>query len=329
MPLSCPGCGVSGWVDWNSLKNGIACPKCGCEFLIGRNGQVQSKADLPHRRFRCPRCRHAGAIPTRISSRGAACPACKLPLAPGPDGRLHAVEAAADLWSAAGEKAAQASARDRLVDRFVTSGGRIRASAIGLGGLLLFVVLLGGAIAMHWWFDQSCETLARQFVFACLSGQWDRAEQFMADDPVQKAHFARWRVRYFTSILDSHRPRGDRVRVDVLVMEERPDSRVLGVSMKSAFLGTRSMIQQWRLEDGRWQFDARQTVREPPRVGRSTAAQNAPAPLARLAGSRGNSAIAPRILSRSPRPLTTREKPAGHHTIFSASNTGPSTHVRL
>src|SRR5690606_25608474 len=54
--LSCPQCGHSGWTQWKKLRRGMRCPKCQCQFLLDRNGQILTEEELPQIKFSCPRC---------------------------------------------------------------------------------------------------------------------------------------------------------------------------------------------------------------------------------------------------------------------------------
>lgn len=258
--LDCPDCGVEGWVDWKSLKNGIGCPKCGCQFIIGRNGQVISRADMEHTRFTCPRCKHAEAIPTALCGRGSRCPKCELPIALGPDKKLHEAEVAAELWREKNAAAQKASFFDRLVERFHTKDGHVRSGLMVFSGLLLSAVLVVASMAAYSLFDNSPETMAHRFTRTCLSGDWDAAEDYLIDNDLQRAQFQMWRSRYFTSIIDKFRPAGDRVSINVETLNAAPASRVFRVTINSPFVGSRNYIEHWRQENGRWTFDVAETL---------------------------------------------------------------------
>jgi hypothetical protein len=260
MNLACPGCGAGGLVDWKSLKNGIGCPNCGCQFLIGKNGRVTTQSELPQARYHCPRCRQSGSIPSMLAVRGTHCSGCKLALVLGPDGRLYGERDAEEKWLVAGG-VRRRPAWDRLTARFrsLNSSGRwtiATASVVSLGAILICV-----GITLAGLFDSSPESLARKFAYTCLAGEWDRASEFFdEEDAVQQASFDRWRMIHFSSILDNHRPEGDAVAVTSQVIHQQGQVQLLLVTMKSKFFGVRTLVQQWRNDRETWTFDARATL---------------------------------------------------------------------
>jgi hypothetical protein len=102
----------------------------------------------------------------------------------------------------------------------------------------------------------------QRFTYTCLRGDWDAALEYLDDSAVQRVEFQRWRTQQFASILDKFRPSGDRVAVEVRLLKETDDLRLLAVTMSSAYLGSRSNVQWWRRSDGGWNFDAHQTLVE-------------------------------------------------------------------
>ncbi len=72
----------------------------------------------------------------------------------------------------------------------------------------------------------------------------------------------RWRSYHFTSILDTHRPRGDRVSVSVEPVSQDAQSYIAEVTLTSKVLGRRRHRQHWRKLDGDWQFDVLKTLHE-------------------------------------------------------------------
>jgi hypothetical protein len=258
--LDCPECGATGLVDWKSLNNGMGCPQCGCRFLIGRGGRVLSQADLPHVRYTCPRCKKSAAVPSMLAVRGIDCAGCELPLVLGPDQRLYSVAEADERWRSAGMASRRPSLADWLTKKFTKSDGRVRMPVVFSSAAALAVVVVFVIVTVVSMFDRSPETLARRFVQTCLTGDWDAATLFFGDDAVQQASFDRWRLHYFPSILDQHRPAGDKVDVTVRVLEDDANTRLFLVTLKSEFLGSRSQVQNWHLRDGQWLFDARGTL---------------------------------------------------------------------
>lgn len=262
--VACPKCGTLGWLKWTSLKYRIGCPKCRCAFSVGRNGQLQAQDDAPQVRYECPRCHQAGSLPKQLAVRGVECTACKLPLEPGPDRKLHEAKKAQELRRAAAREAKQTSTKEWMMNAFRDDTGRIRHFPILLGIAVAIALLIGGYMIVAPWFDASPGARARHFTYACLAGKWNDALGYMADDDVQRVQFDRWKVRYFPSILDKHRPKGDSVRITAETLEESPQACVLQVTMTSPAIGTRSHRQRWHYEEGKWRFDAHGTVSEIP-----------------------------------------------------------------
>jgi ribosomal protein L37E len=260
LALSCPNCGVTGWVKWSSLERGIHCPKCKCQFLIGRTGQIHDMRSLPKTRYTCPRCGKSGSIPATFVVQKSECTDCKLPLVAGPDQRLHGVKEAAALHKAA--QARRESYASWLHSNFRHSDGRLRVAHLLVASILLLAVTIGGALGIRSWLDGSPETLARRFTQRCLAGDFARAAGYLDDDDVQRIEFQRWQMRHFTSIISKYRPTGDRVAVDVHLLQEQGDQRTVRVELSSAFLGKRAIEQVWRKYDDAWRFDATATLRK-------------------------------------------------------------------
>jgi len=225
--------------------------------LVTPAGHVRPQAELPQIRFSCPRCHRSGSIPDLLTIGGAECLSCRLPLVRGPDQRLHGFKEAQALRRAATEPA---HGHGAAMGWFLYPNGSLRTSrALAVVAGVVVVLALTGWWARSW-FDVTPEGQARRFTYVCLAGRWDRAEGFLEDDAVQRAEFDRWRLRHFSSILDKHRPKGDRVDIAVEVVSESADARVFKVLMTSAFFGTRSLEECWRNAEGAWRFDARATL---------------------------------------------------------------------
>lgn len=259
--LACPQCGTQAWVEWQRLTRGLRCPKCRCQFLIGPQGKLLAQEDLPQTHYRCPRCGRSGSVPTMLSVRGAECLDCKLPLAPGPDQRLHGRQEAAALHRRAareaksprvGVPASLAAARQRM--------GKFGFAAAAAGALALLLGLTFFAIGG---LRSGADADATRFTHCLLAGDWDGAQRYVPDDEVERAEFERWRRRYFTSIVEKFRPKGDRVTVAVATLSESPDQRSLELEMASPFLGKRSHRQEWRLTEAGWRFSPVATLALP------------------------------------------------------------------
>jgi hypothetical protein len=260
LPIRCPQCGAAGLVNWTSLQNGIRCPQCDCEFVVAKGGNVVRLADMPHVRFACPRCHKSGRLPAPLAARRAKCPGCGLALARGPDQQLHGVAEAAEKRKAA-PPGPRRPWRDRPMARLLmTADGRLRrGAAVALAAVAITITVVGVAAAAVY-FNPSAETLAQRLVASCLDGGKDAGLEFVADDAVQLVELERWRKRHFTSIVDRHRPDGDRVRIVAVSLPDAGPHRVLAVTLRSPFLGSRNLIQYWRIDDGQWNFDARATL---------------------------------------------------------------------
>ncbi len=279
LSLTCPQCASSGWVEWHKLKRGLRCPKCRCEFLIDRTGQVLSQAEMRQVHFRCPRCNQSGSVPAALSIRKAECGACRLPLVSGPDNRLHGVEEVAAMRRAANMAAKQRKLKDRLAARFHTEDGQLRRWPVVYAVVLILVVLVLAGWGFSQLFDNSTTGRIRDFTQVCLAGKWKVAtREYLPDDAVQRAEFDRWRVRYFSSILDAHRPKDDEVEIEVEPIEAgQPQSpqQVFRVTLKSTFIGERSHEQVWRLEGEAWSFDVLATLARTDRLPRQNTPGNA------------------------------------------------------
>jgi len=260
LSLACPQCGVTGWVKWTSLARGIHCPKCQCEFLIAKNGQVASYRDLPQTRYSCPRCGKSGSLPTQLVVRKAECVDCKLPLMAGPDHQLHGVKEATAL-----RRVAEAQARDESYAAWLKANLRHGDGRIRRWRLLAIVCCLAVAVtlitaAVRSWLDDSVETAARRFTQACLADNRSGRKYLPEGDEVQRLEFDRWWTRHFASIEAKHRPKGDRVRVEVDPSADGSPLRTLKIHLTSEFFGTRTLEQIWREQNGLWTFDCSETL---------------------------------------------------------------------
>lgn len=256
LSIACPQCGVEGWVQWKDLRHGLRCPACHCHFLLNHSGKWQSLAELPQVRYTCPRCKQSGSLPSMLAVRQVECGMCGLRLARGPDQQFHEADEARQLHQAALEEARKPPAARLRGPSRSTGDGWLRKPATVWAALLLAGLLCIVALAVGLFGGHSPESRARAFTYSCLAGDWDRAHGYMADDAMQRSEFDRWRVRYFTSILDEHRPAGDSVRVTVQRTSGTAESCVLRVEMKSRFIGTRTHEQHWRKSGDQWFFDA-------------------------------------------------------------------------
>ncbi len=313
LPIRCPQCAMEGLVGWTSLQNGIRCPSCECEFLVARGGKVVRLADMPHVRYACPRCGKSGAVPAALGARKTKCPSCALPLARGPDQRLHGESEAAELWKNAAPTPRRASAVANVLARLTTADGRWRRVNVAVAATPVVVLALMGTFALGTWIDGSPETQARRFTATCLSGNKHTPLAFVEDDAVQHVELDRWKMRHFASIVDRHRPDGDRVAIDVKALADESGHRVLAVTMRSPFLGVRNQVQYWRESEGGWYFDSRATLAREDGVTESTPvtagrAMNARAPAGNLPRSR--TARSPAVDVR-PRGSTPGARPFG------------------
>jgi hypothetical protein len=261
VPLVCPQCEAKGFVQWSSLKNGIECPRCGCQFVITRDGRILAKNDLPHIRFACPRCGKSGAIPATISSKNAKCDSCKLPLALGPDQKFYGIKEATELRRAARQSSLRRAVREQFIERFLTNEGRVRWVALLLCIAIGCGALIGGGSVVWSLLDHSPAKMAHRFTVACLSGKRDIVRRYIEDDDIQRVELTRWQTLHFASILDRHRPPGDSVRIEVKPVEEDSSTQLFEVSLTSSFLGRRELRQYWYESDNRWLFDAKRTIR--------------------------------------------------------------------
>lgn len=259
IPVRCPQCREPGLVHLTRLQNGMKCPACDCHFIVGRDGQIRRVADLPHVRYSCPRCHQAGLVPAPLAARTAKCPHCRLPLARGPDHKLYGADEAAEMWRQNGGKTQRLSWSDRFGQFVTASDGRLRKQCVAAMALPAVVALWLAAWGLKTLLDFSLETRAAAFTYACLVGEEDGVLEYLEDDAVQYVELKRW-IRRFASILDRHRPAGDRVRVDVETVDSRPGRRVLLVTVRSEFLGARRHIQHWRQRNSRWLFDSLATL---------------------------------------------------------------------
>jgi hypothetical protein len=260
LSLVCPQCGAAGWTGLDGLKRGMRCPKCRCQFLVDSTGRLLREDQLNQVRYTCPRCRQSGTIPARLKVRKAVCGGCRLTLAAGPDEQLYGEKEAAQMRRAASAAAGQQRPGQRMAAKLTTADGRLHWLNVSLlaavvGGLLASSVLLLSRL-----FDSSTDTQVCSFTYTCLSGDWHEARIWLPDDAVQRAEFDRWRVRHFSSILDSLRPPGDRVEVEAALTRDESTRRVFHVSMTSPLLGTRSHDQHWVLVEGTWSFDPQNTL---------------------------------------------------------------------
>src|SRR5690606_31059568 len=141
--------------------------------------------------------------------------------------------------------AAAATWRGRMT-RLAYADGRLRVMNLALlaASLLCLAAAVIGAAGR--WLDPSIERHAISFTRTCLSGNWNRAHEYLEDNAVARTEFDRWRVRYFPSIIDRIRPDGDRVEIEARLLANAGSSAALLVTMKSPFIGTRSHEQHWK-----------------------------------------------------------------------------------
>jgi len=200
-------------------------------------------------RFACPRCGQSGLLLSAVAARDAECVSCNLPLFAGPDEHLHDSRELAEV-----KRHARAAAQAARATRGAASGeGRAR----GLRAVALACLALGGLAG--WWMFSSSESPdsdAERFTGLCLAGDWESAEEYLADDDFQRAEFRRWRILHFASIVDRLRPAGDRVLPLIEPVTETATSRVLDVALVSPFVGRRAHRQHWEKSADRWTFDA-------------------------------------------------------------------------
>jgi hypothetical protein len=225
---------------------------------------LQSDQNLPLVRFHCPRCHQAGTIPAEFRVRKARCGVCKLPLEAGPDDNLHGAKEATQMRRATAAAGLAATKTPSKFEQFFRSpNGNMRITNVVLVSIVavgLIASMMVGAGAL---FASTPEGEVRAFTCACLAGDWNAAEEFLPEnDDVARVEFERWRSFYFTSILDKHRPAGDKVSVTVEREGEDAASSSFVVTIKSKVIGQRILREQWRASDGRWRFDVVQTLAE-------------------------------------------------------------------
>lgn len=259
--LACPECGEQGWVPWKDLSFGLRCPKCACKFLLNRSGKLQSLAELPHISYTCPRCRQSGSLPEVLAVRAVECTTCKLPLVRNAENGFQPIEEPR-LPQMPGKSAVKTPVAGWSWESLVMDGnGKLRKANLCVAGLVVLAILWGGSRAVGRLFDSTPHNRARAMTYACLADDRDAAAAYLPDEPLQRVEFERWKVRYFPSILDKHRPGGDRVAIAVDTIRETPDACVLQVTMTSKFITKRACQQQWRKTGGVWQFDPVATLR--------------------------------------------------------------------
>jgi len=190
----------------------------------------------------------------------AECVVCTLPLVRGPDQRRHEIGEARQMQQAARLEGKKGGNR-WWEKHWMTDDGRLRKINVALAALLFLGLLCAGALAVGRLFDNSPESRVRAFTYMCLAGNQNGAIAYLPDDMVQCAEFDRWRTRYFPSILDEHRPAGDVVRIDVEMIGETPQTRVVRVTMTSRFMGKRAHEQRWQKTGDQWFFDPAITLK--------------------------------------------------------------------
>lgn len=258
--LACPQCGHSGWTQWKKLRRGMRCPKCQCQFLLDRNGQLMTEEELPQIKFSCPRCGQNGSIPKLFNVRKAACGVCKLQLVIGPDNQLHGADEVAKM-----RRAQNSAALEQKTKEYAAARGLPQAAPpanrkrIILAGAAAAVVV----VAAIWWMAGGASPGGRvsDFTATCLTGRWNDCYAYILDDDVAQIEFDRWRIRYFPSIVDKVRPKDDTVEIDVELLSETTDQRVFRVTLRSPFIGTRQHVQHWIASEGGWWFDPAETLR--------------------------------------------------------------------
>jgi len=257
--LACPQCDEIGWVEWKNLGRGMGCRRCGCRFQIGRDGHLCSQRQN-RLRYVCPRCAHRGALPFAQAVRGVECIACNLQLIRGPDNRFYGPEEWAHARQAAAKPkpvAVPGHAADRLRPR-----GRRRIAA----GFILLVLAMGAVLGRSLLGSSSPHAMVGRFSQACLAGDRSGASAFLEDDAVEQAEFTRWRIRYFASIERRFRPPGDKVAVDLTVLDEQPNRLTVEVKMTSPFFGERRHVQCWRQRGTSWRFAVAETLAQQDRA---------------------------------------------------------------
>lgn len=269
LALSCPKCGVTGWVKLTSLNHGIHCPKCKAEFMVGRTGQMVSLVDQPQTRFTCPRCGKSGSVPSNLGIRRAACASCKLPLVAGPDQKLHGVKEAEELNRQAIKAKPAATWRSWLEKEIGARSHRAQTLFVTGVVTLVLAALCGLGFAVAAILDDSPEKSVRRFTQLCLRDDGRAAGKLLVEDDIQKSQFERWQIMHFASIIDKHRPHGDSMKIEVEPRQVDGERGRFKVTLTSEFVGARSHEQVWRRQDGQWRFDAFATLGEPTRPART------------------------------------------------------------
>jgi hypothetical protein len=148
---------------------------------------------------------------------------------------------------------------------------RSRAKSQLVWMIVLAGLLGAGTLAVRGLMDDSPKGCVRRFTCNRLAGDWNEAEAYMPDGAVQRFEFERWRVRCFSSILDKHRPKGDTAAIEIEAISGTPRAGVFRVVMTSPSIGRRVHQQHREKIDGRWLFDAADTVRSHDRPEQSWA----------------------------------------------------------
>lgn len=257
--FSCPDCSTSCAVKWARLSHPISCRGCKGRFWIGRAGKLEAERMIRNVHFNCPRCKEVGNLSITQLSRGtASCGACGLELFTGPDGRLYT---AAELEAV--KKLHRDAPRNSDADWGAKSlPARLLGVPVVVAMSLCFVITLGLFLRSYLTPATPGETAAR-FTKVCLAGNWDAAAEYLVPGDDQLVQFRLWRLMSFASILDEHRPEGDKVAIETAVAS--PDAREtsIRVAMSSPFVGQRVLVQQWRREpNGELKLDAIATHRE-------------------------------------------------------------------
>ena len=120
--LNCPRCDSEGRVQWKSLRHGMKCRKCNCQFLIASDGKLVAQSDLPQVRFDCPRCGTSGSLPAMVAARGGRCPSCQTALATDHEHNLLGLEEAAAARRKANVKQQTRQAAERRSQRASEEG---------------------------------------------------------------------------------------------------------------------------------------------------------------------------------------------------------------
>jgi hypothetical protein len=211
-------------------------------------------------RFCCPRCRLVASVSAAIALRGTHCASCGLALFLGPERKLYDASELAE----ARRKARQATWSARLKQhtaKALREGMPCRGTALAVFGItILLAVALGSFALRGLMIRPSAEAACEAFTRRCLKGDWDAALAYIADDDHQRMEFERWRILQFASIVDRVRPGGDRVTLKVTSMPTRDARITLHVRLRSPFIGARDQKQCWYAQEGRYWFDAVETL---------------------------------------------------------------------